>query len=105
MGTRRHRLRLNFPSPISVLPRRPALVISPDPFNEQGQDVVLVAITSQEPDDHAVTIDEHDCIDGVLPKRSFVKASKLFTVHTSRKSFASQSALPSNSADELMGRL
>lgn len=75
---------VSFPfTDLSSSKRRPALVISPDPFNEQGQDVVLVAITSQEPDDHAVTIDEHDCIDGVLPKRSFVKASKLFTVHTS----------------------
>ena len=60
----------------------PRYVISPDSFNEQGQDVVLIAITSQEPDDNAVTIDERDCIDVELPKRSFVKLSKLFTVHS-----------------------
>ena len=45
-------------------------------------DVVLIAITSQEPDGNAVTIDGHDCVDGELPKRSFVKLSKLFTVHS-----------------------
>ena len=61
---------------------RPALVISPDSFNEQGQDVVLIAITSQEPHDNAVTIEEQDCVDGELPKKSFVKLSKLFTVHS-----------------------
>ena len=44
--------------------------------------MVLVAITSQEPDDNAVTIDGHDCVDGELPKRSFVKLSKLVTVHS-----------------------
>lgn len=74
---------VSFPfTDLSSSKRRPALVISPDPFNEQGQDVVLIAITSQEPDDSAVTIDARDCVDGELPKTSFVKLSKLFTVHS-----------------------
>ena len=74
---------VSFPfTDLSSSKRRPALVISPDSFNEQGQDVVLVAITSQEPDDNAITVDERDCVDGELPKRSFVKLSKLFTVHS-----------------------
>ncbi len=74
---------VSFPfTDLSSSKRRPALVISPNPFNEQGQDVVLVAITSQEPTDNAVTIDERDCVDGELPKKSFVKLSKLFTVHS-----------------------
>jgi mRNA interferase MazF len=74
---------VSFPfTDLSSSKRRPALVISPDPFNEQGQDMVLIAITSREPDDNAVTIDEHDCVDGELPKKSFVKRSKLFTVHS-----------------------
>ena len=74
---------VSFPfTDLSSSKRRPALVISPDPFNEQGRDVVLIAITSQEPDDNAVTIDEDDCVDGALPKKSFVKLSKLFTVHS-----------------------
>ena len=74
---------VSFPfTDLSSSKRRPALVISPDSFNEQGQDVVLISITSQEPDDNAVTIEEHDYVDGELPKRSFVKLSKLFTVHS-----------------------
>ena len=45
---------VSFPfTDLSSSKRRPALVISPDSFNEQGQDVVLIAITSQEPDDNA----------------------------------------------------
>ena len=44
--------------------------------------MVLIAITSQEPGDTAVTIDGRDCVDGELPKRSSVKLSKLFTVHS-----------------------
>lgn len=74
---------VSFPfTDLSSSKRRPALVVSPDSFNEQGQDVVLVAITSQEPDDNAVTIHERDCVDGELPKQSFVKLAKLFTVHS-----------------------
>lgn len=44
--------------------------------------MVLIAITSQQLDDNAVTIDARDCVDGELPKTSFVKLSKLFTVHS-----------------------
>jgi len=52
---------LSFPfTDLSSSKRRPALVISPDSYNEQGQDVVLIAITSQEPDDNVVTIEEHE---------------------------------------------
>jgi mRNA-degrading endonuclease toxin of MazEF toxin-antitoxin module len=38
--------------------RRPALVISPNAFNEHGEDLVLVAMTSQEPDDRAEILHE-----------------------------------------------
>lgn len=61
--------------------RRPALVVSPDSFNERMQDVVLVAITSQLENDR-LTIDERDCVDGKLPKKSAVKPAKLFTMHS-----------------------
>lgn len=62
--------------------RRPALVISPNAFNEHGEDLVLVAITSQEPDDRAVAIGSGDCVDGTLPKPSYVKVAKIFTMHS-----------------------
>ena len=46
------------------------------------QDIVLAAITSQEAEDGALTIDPGDCIDGILPRKSVVKPAKLFTMHT-----------------------
>lgn len=49
---------VSFPfTDLSSSKRRPALVVSPDPFNERGQDLVVVAITSQMPEDNRVTID------------------------------------------------
>ena len=61
--------------------RRPALVVSPDSFNAQQQDLVLVAITSHLTNDE-LRIDERDCIDGRLPRASAVKPTKLFTIHS-----------------------
>jgi mRNA interferase MazF len=66
---------------LASLKRRPALVVSPDPFNHAMQDLVLVAITSQVTDDGRLTIDAGDCIEGGLPKKSVVKPTKLFTMH------------------------
>jgi mRNA interferase MazF len=62
--------------------RRPALVISPDAFNDQMQDVVVAAITSQLTTEHAVSIEQSDCVDGMLPKASVVKLAKVFTIHS-----------------------
>jgi mRNA interferase MazF len=74
---------VSFPfTDLSSSKRRPALVVSPDAFNDHGQDVVLVAITSQEPVDNAISIGADDLVDGTLPKRSFVKATKIFTMHS-----------------------
>jgi mRNA interferase MazF len=67
---------------LSSSKRRPALVVSPDSFNEQAQDLVLAAITSHLTEDSVLTIDENDCSDGKLPKKSVVKLSKLFTIHS-----------------------
>src|SRR2546428_10329641 len=67
---------------LSSSKRRPALVISPDAFNDQMQDLVVAAITSQLAADHAITIEESDCVDGALPKTSVVKLAKVFTIHS-----------------------
>src|SRR5438093_1290202 len=67
---------------LSSSKRRPALVISPDTFNDQMEDVVVAAITSQLTSEHAVTIDQSDCVDGMLPKVSIVKLAKVFTIHS-----------------------
>ena len=58
------------------------MVVSPDSFNQAMQDVVLAAITSQDAEDGALTIEPGDCIDGILPRKSVVKPAKLFTMHT-----------------------
>src|SRR5437588_5616742 len=47
--------------------RRPALVVSA--FNDQMQDLVVVAITSHLTDEDAVIIEPTDCVDGVFPRR------------------------------------
>lgn len=67
---------------LSSSQRRPALIVSPDSFNERMQDIVLAAITPQLTDDTALTIDQDDCIDGKLPKKSVVRPAKLFTIHS-----------------------
>jgi hypothetical protein len=46
------------------------------------QDLVVVAITSQLTDQHAVVVEQGDCVDGTLPKTSVVKLAKLFTIHS-----------------------
>lgn len=67
---------------LSSSKRRPAVVVSPDTFNDEMRDLVLVAITSQLADDERLTINSGDCVDGELPRKSLVKASKLFTIHS-----------------------
>lgn len=67
---------------LSSSKRRPAFVISPDPFNDQSADVVVAAITSQLTNEHAVMIEPSDCVDGALPKTSVVKLAKVFTIHS-----------------------
>ena len=68
-------------SDLSSTKKRPALVVSPNGFNKRTQDVVLVAITSQPSDSYVVALSEADYVDGELPLASFVKISKLFTMH------------------------
>lgn len=64
--------------------RRPALVIFPDFFNAVGEDLVLAAITSHITDDpNAVQLSETDFAAGRLPKKSIVRTTKLFTMHSS----------------------
>lgn len=74
---------VSFPfTDLSSSKRRPALVISPDIFNDHGQDLVLAAITSERPDDRFVALTENDFVEGALPKESFVKVAKIFTLHS-----------------------
>jgi mRNA interferase MazF len=63
--------------------RRPALVVSPDSFNDQLEDLVLVALTSRVSESDSIQLDASDCVDGMLPKRSAVRVTKMFTMHSS----------------------
>ena len=61
--------------------RRPALVISPDSFNQLNQDLVLAAISSQVyAPPYSVPLGPNDCENGSLPKVSVVKLTKVFTM-------------------------
>lgn len=63
--------------------RRPALVVSPEGFDE---DLVLCAITSRlpgKPSEWDASLAAEDMVEERLPKRSVVKAGKLFTMHRS----------------------
>jgi mRNA-degrading endonuclease toxin of MazEF toxin-antitoxin module len=64
--------------------RRPALVVSPEGFHED--DLILCAITSRVPRRLSVweaLLEPADMADRRLPKRSVVRAGKLFTMHRS----------------------
>jgi mRNA interferase MazF len=74
---------VSFPfTDLTTAKRRPALVVSPDSFNEATSDLVLAAITSQISEDTTLIIVEGDCVDGTLPKTSALKPTKLFTIHS-----------------------
>lgn len=76
---------VSFPfTDLTTTKKRPALVISPDFFNNLQQDLVLVAITSQLADEpHTIVLEEEDFEEGKLPKKSMVKLAKIFTIHSS----------------------
>lgn len=73
---------VSFPfTDLTFAKRRPALVVSPDIFNEFNQDLVLLAVTSQlSPSPYAISVLPGDCQDGALPKESMVKLTKIFTL-------------------------
>ena len=63
--------------------KRPALVISPDPFNRLKEDLILLAITSQlTGDEYGFRLDQNDFVGGRLPKKSMLKPTKMFTIHS-----------------------
>lgn len=63
--------------------KRPALVISPDSFNSRQQDLILAAITSHlAAEQDTLLIGDRDFAEGSLPKKSVVKPTKLFTIHS-----------------------
>jgi mRNA interferase MazF len=70
---------------LSATKRRPALVISPDRFNEKTEDLILVAVTSKFPPELSeieIPLEKADLKEGILPKRSLVRLAKIFTMHS-----------------------
>jgi mRNA interferase MazF len=64
--------------------RRPAVVVSPDSFNQYNEDLVLVAATSQiTTGPGTVMLNPEDVFDGSMPKASIVRPTKIFTLHSS----------------------
>lgn len=69
---------------LSATKRRPALVVSPDWFNEESTDVVLVAVTSvlsKTLSRFDVLLNKGDLGKGAIPRKSIIRATKLFTFH------------------------
>ena len=70
--------------------KRPALVISPDWFNETYKDVILCAITSSIPTDFNAQKDiiaeilSEDLESGELHQRSIIKLARIFTVEQTK---------------------
>ena len=65
----------------SARKNRPALVISRDTYNEASTDIMVVMITATRnrmPYDIAIGAD--DMADGTLPKTSFVRADRIFSI-------------------------
>ncbi len=64
--------------------RRPALIVSPEGFDEE--DLILCAITSRVPERLSaleVPLAAGDMVEEKLPRESVVKVGKLFTTHHS----------------------
>jgi len=68
-------------SDLSVLKKRPALVISSDDFNAVSDDVITVAITTQKKLERSqIAIDQIDIDRGELMKKSYVKCGSIITI-------------------------
>ena len=72
-------IQIPFPfSDISQQKRRPVLLLTaPDTFG----DFLAAAVTSQAGHDDAISLQDGDIIEGRLPKASWVRATKLFSLN------------------------
>ncbi|MBS3099657.1 type II toxin-antitoxin system PemK/MazF family toxin [Candidatus Pacearchaeota archaeon] len=72
------------PYPFSDMERtkvRPALIVSNNVFNKQGNDCVVVPLTSLIKDQqYSVIIGQQDLCEGTLLKTSRIRADKLFSI-------------------------
>jgi mRNA interferase MazF len=75
---------VSFPfTDLTATKQRPALVISPDSVNQFTLDLILAAITSHlTEDERSIVLSETDFLRGKLPKKSVVRLTKIFTIHS-----------------------
>ena len=74
---------INIPfSDLKSFKKRPALIISKDEYNRKQEDIIIAAITSNlAVKDYTVEFDANDLKRGTLPKKSCVRADKLYTLN------------------------
>lgn len=65
---------------LSGLKRRPVLALNK---SDKRGDFVSLAITSQSKSDHIILIEQKNLKNGVMPKTSYVRVDKIFTLNTS----------------------
>lgn len=64
--------------------KRPAVIISTTAYNENNEDVVMVALTSNiEPRDFSITLTADDLEEGTLKVTSMIRADKIYTLSKS----------------------
>ena len=68
---------------LSSKKQRPCLIISNKKINDYLDDIIVLAITSNSnySDKYSVRIDNKDLHSWMLPKVSYVKTNKVFTIH------------------------
>ncbi len=73
-------------TPHAYSKRRPALIISSNQFNNNHNDVIVMAISSQIPNqisDNEYLLSTADLKTSGLPKKSIIKLSKIVTINKS----------------------
>lgn len=64
--------------------KRPAIIISSDPYNETNEDIVVVALTSNiETRDFTITLTSNDLENGTLKVTSMIRVDKIYTLNKS----------------------
>lgn len=67
---------------LTYIKKRPVVIISNNSFNNKNDDVLVAVITSKTfYDDFSVEIDNDSLEYGMLPEKSIIKTSKLFTIN------------------------
>ena len=67
---------------LSATKRRPVLVMSNDSYNATNQDIVVVAVTSNQLQS-GISIATSDMTQGQLPKPSVIRNDKIYTLNQS----------------------